>query len=280
MTYLGIYWKTPALPCLQRSGNTNITLISLKLKACLVTWNGNFHKCVLQRYWIPGLVIHYWVEASLVSTALWKFRKNQHLAAEGCARLGLFKQFLNYIINLKQVDDYKNSYQKLIPTDWQNKRYVSGGLFLLVGIFKWSWEIKRKGFTILCVFSPYFLDYLTREMLDGIVHCSCFLWLPAWYVINTSFAMKPAINILLGCSEESVLSTGNCHSSPDHCLQNFLQKKWITYVFLHPAQSSTSSQSGKLNIMNIHKDSPLHFSYLYLCASFRVFLNSTVLISL
>ena len=34
----------------------------------LMTWNGNFHKCILQRYWMPGLVIHYWMEASLVST--------------------------------------------------------------------------------------------------------------------------------------------------------------------------------------------------------------------
>ncbi len=59
------FWEVPAW---WTSGNRNNLSHTLKLKASYDILNRNFLNSILQRYRIPGLVIHLWMSASLVST--------------------------------------------------------------------------------------------------------------------------------------------------------------------------------------------------------------------
>ncbi len=65
----GKYWKllrgTWPADKWNKEHYTHIT----QTESILWHWNyGNFLNCILQRYWMPGLVIHCWMSASLVST--------------------------------------------------------------------------------------------------------------------------------------------------------------------------------------------------------------------
>ena len=78
----GSYWKAPAW---QRSGNSNYYTHITQTESILWHWNGNFLNCILQRYWMPGLVIHCSMSASLVSTGLWIIN-HQIKRVRWCAR--------------------------------------------------------------------------------------------------------------------------------------------------------------------------------------------------
>ena len=58
------FWEAPD----QQTSGTNNLSHTLKLKASYDILNGNFFNCILQRYRIPGLVIHLWMSAGIVST--------------------------------------------------------------------------------------------------------------------------------------------------------------------------------------------------------------------
>ena len=61
----GSFWEAAAW---WTSGNSNYYTHITQTERILWHWNGNFLNCILQRYWMPGLIIHCWMSASLVST--------------------------------------------------------------------------------------------------------------------------------------------------------------------------------------------------------------------